>query len=178
MSRAHSKIRSRCLTLACDPTSKTLSTVAPHRVLKAWLIVMMSAWSGAALAAPPPPPGGPHALYHGGDNQAGYPSITSVGVDDSLAAAPLRLLVSATPNPSRGEVRFLAQAPRRGVVRVRLVSVDGRRVREWRSMAASGWIEWRWDGRDQRGLPVANGMYFYAFEVGEERAIGRLVLIR
>ena len=139
---------------------------------------MMLLVVATAIAAPPPPPGGPHALHHGGDNQAGYPPITTLGVGDSLAAAPLRLRVSAAPNPSRGEVRFLAQAPRGGAVRVRLLSVDGRRVREWRSTAASGSIEWRWDGRDQRGAPVANGMYFYRFEVGEERTTGRLVLIR
>jgi hypothetical protein len=131
-------------------------------------------------AAPPPPPGGPHPIYHGGDNQAGFPSLTFVGVDDPEAAAPaLRLSVAAAPNPSRGEVRFRIQAPRGGALQLRIYSVSGRRVREWRSTVASGgWVDWRWDGRDQRGARAANGVYFYRCEMEDERISGRLVLLR
>jgi len=36
----------------------------------------------------------------------------------------------------------------------------------------------RWDGRDDRGEPVASGIYFCRMETGRFRATRKLVLLR
>ena len=125
------------------------------------------------------PPGGPHPLYHGGDNQATYPPLSSVGVGDSIPSPiALRFAFLCYPNPSRGGTRFRAMAVAGEEVRVRLFSVTGRLVREWRqSGAGPRWLEWEWDGRDAHGRTALPGLYFYRADSGRERVRGKLVLL-
>ena len=152
------------------------------RASRSFVVVLIATvlsvlWAAKTLGAPPPtPPGGPHPLYRGGDNQAGYPPISNVAVDNSPRIA--RFVVTAMPNPSRGGMRFRATLPSAGTLRVRLFSVDGRRVREWKRSADSGAIEWAWDGRDQQGRQVPDGVYYYSAAIAAQSFSGRLVVLR
>src|SRR6059036_1640744 len=69
-------------------------------------------WLDAAQAAPPRPPGGPHRIYRGGDNQAGYPPLSFVGVGGPSTGSGVQLRVLTMPNPARGIARFRVQALR------------------------------------------------------------------
>lgn len=125
------------------------------------------------------PPGGPHALYHGGDNQAQYPALTSTAVEEGVPSPlAIRLTVRSFPNPARGAARFRALAGAGDEIRVRLYSVTGRLVREWRKTGAgSSGVEWSWDALDASGRAAPPGLYFYRAEAGNQRAQGRLVLL-
>jgi hypothetical protein len=124
-----------------------------------------------------PPPGGPHPLWHGGNNQAGYPSIASTAVPDPVAA-PIQLALRCWPNPSRGITRFQALANPGETIRVGVFSVSGRRVREWNIVGAGPrGVEWTWDARDGHGRATSPGLYFYRAESGKERVQGKFVLL-
>src|SRR5262245_60612066 len=74
-------------------------------------LVLTLAFASASGAGSYCPPGGPHPLFHGGDNQATYPPITTVAVETQAAGAPaVRLAITCHPNPSRGAVTFRAHA--------------------------------------------------------------------
>jgi hypothetical protein len=133
----------------------------------------------AAPAATYRAPGGPLPISRGGDNEAGYPPLSTVAVEEPAARAPaVRLALSCYPNPSRGTMSFRVFA-RPGVgVRVRLFAVNGRMVREWQRFGAGrSPVEWTWDGRDAHGRAVAAGLYFYRADAGSERVQGKLVVL-
>lgn len=39
-------------------------------------------------------------------------------------------------------------------------------------------LQWEWDGLDERGLPVANGVYLVTTSLGTQRMIGKLIKLR
>jgi len=64
-------------------------------------------------------------------------------------------------------------------VRVAIYDAAGRLVAEpLRDAAVSGQQVVRWDGLDQRGIPVPSGTYFYRGTSGDAMAGGRIVVMR
>jgi subtilisin family serine protease len=101
---------------------------------------------------------------------------TAVAAEMRSPAGPR---MAAAPNPlsGPGEIRFAL--PAAGRARVTLYDASGRLVRELADGAfAGGPHAVRWDARDDRGLPVASGIYFARLEVGAKRVDSKVVLIR
>jgi subtilisin family serine protease len=101
---------------------------------------------------------------------------TAVAADAPSPAGPR---MAAAPNPlsGPGEIRFAL--PAAGRARVTLYDASGRLVRELADGAfAGGPHAVRWDARDDRGRPVASGIYFARLEVGAKRVDSKVVLIR
>ncbi len=83
------------------------------------------------------------------------------------------------PNPFRARTTLEFTLPERRDVRLVIYDVLGRRVRTLvdRSFDA-GRHTMRWDGRNTSGQPVASGIYLGRLEVGDQRQVQRLVLVR
>jgi len=83
------------------------------------------------------------------------------------------------PNPFRARTTLEFILPERRDVRLVIYDVLGRRVRTLvdRSFDA-GRHTMRWDGRNTFGQPVASGIYLGRLEVGDQRQVQRLVLVR
>ena len=43
---------------------------------------------------------------------------------------------------------------------------------------SAGAYQARWNARDAQGLPVASGVYYYALEVGPQREMRKMTLLR
>jgi hypothetical protein len=97
-----------------------------------WCIV------GSALVSVEPPPG---------------------GID---AALPRSLDFGAPrPNPARDAARFAVDLPREARIDLRVLDIQGRRVRVVESGSRSaGFHAVSWDGRDDAGLFVGSGVYY------------------
>ena len=92
--------------------------------------------------------------------------------------ARVRLWQNA-PNPFAAgtRVRFSLNRPR--VVSLKILDVDGRVVRSLVSgRMEEGRHEVSWDGTDQRGRPVASGVYFYRLATPESVLVKRMVVAR
>ena len=64
-------------------------------------------------------------------------------------------------------------------VRINLWDLQGHKVREIEhsgSMSA-GYHEASWDGKDERGLPVASGVYILGFEAGSFHQSERVIVL-
>jgi hypothetical protein len=91
---------------------------------------------------------------------SGYlvPTTTS-SVIPSAESSPLGM--RAAPNPSTNEVELSFDLARPQAVVLGVFSVEGRRVRMLhRGTMEAGQHRFSWDGLDDRGRPVADGMYF------------------
>ncbi|MBD3161888.1 MAG: hypothetical protein GF346_06380 [Candidatus Eisenbacteria bacterium] len=94
-------------------------------------------------------------------------------------AAPERFRVEAAPNPLRNATDLRVMLQRPAAVSVRIVDLNGRTVRT----RAVGRLEagvhpLRWDGTDDAGNRLPDGVYFYRVDAGAESAGGKLTLRR
>jgi len=83
------------------------------------------------------------------------------------------------PNPFNPTTSIDYQIPKAGQVTLDIYDILGQRVRRlmdgWHE---SGYYSAEWDGRDDAGLPVANGIYIYRFRAGGYQAARKMILLR
>jgi len=101
-----------------------------------------------------------------------------VAPGSSRTIASLRLM-PVRPNPARGAVSLAFELPRASRARLALYDVQGARVRTLADRDfPAGAHALRWDGRDDSGRAVANGVYFAQIEMDGIRATRRMVMLR
>lgn len=84
----------------------------------------------------------------------------------------------AHPNPFRERTRFEFELPEARKLRLRIRDVHGRIVRHFVDRKkGAGEQRLIWDGRNENGMRVPDGIYFYEGRVGEERFSGKLVKV-
>jgi serine protease len=82
-------------------------------------------------------------------------------------------------NPARGPTTLEFRTTRAGVVRIRVYDVRGALVRTLLdSHAVEGVTRIDWDGRDQRGVPASNGVYFLRIETVDGTATRKVAFLR
>ena len=99
-------------------------------------------------------------------------------VQSAIVPTTLQLLPNY-PNPFRARTTLEFTLPERGDVRLVVYDVLGRRVRTLVDQSYdAGRHVVRWDGRNDTGQAVASGIYLGRLEVGDQRHVQRLVLVR
>ena len=83
------------------------------------------------------------------------------------------------PNPFNPATTIRYELKEAGAVTLRIYDVMGQQVRELvNAPQSSGRHQVTWEGRDQTGAQVANGVYFYVLRAGEFRALRKMVLMK
>jgi hypothetical protein len=104
--------------------------------------------------------------------------FVSTGVTGSGPTAPFALH-SNRPNPFNPLTTIRFSLPERALVRILVHDAAGRLVNELLPGACPpGEHEVVWDGTNSSGEAVGSGVYFYTVEAGEERASGKMVLLK
>jgi hypothetical protein len=106
--------------------------------------------------------------------------------DDTAVGAPLPVgvagglsLEAPHPNPASAGTRFAWSQPAPGAVSVRVVDVRGRNVRRFPTQARpAGRHELAWDGRDEAGRRVADGIYWVRLSFGDTSAARPVTVLR
>lgn len=88
-------------------------------------------------------------------------------------------LLGARPNPmsDHGMLSFNLEAP--GTASLKIYNVGGQLVKTvFQGHAGAGLHTVQWNGRDEQGKQVSNGIYFYKLEAGQSRLTNKLVILR
>ncbi len=102
--------------------------------------------------------------------------VESTGVGETVGRLAL---YAASPNPFGGSAKISFAMPARGDAELSVYSVDGRLVRTLVSgEAGPGQVDLTWDGRDNSGSRVGNGLYFMRLTAAGETRHGKLVVLR
>jgi hypothetical protein len=103
----------------------------------------------------------------------------SSGVEDGAVGAA-RIALSNRPNPFRSETGIAYHVPAPGAVDLAIYDVTGRLVRTLLDGEAvsAGSHEIAWDGRDDRGIEAATGIYFARIAAAGGGAAIKVALIR
>ena len=81
------------------------------------------------------------------------------------------------PNPFNNETIIEYGLPSASQVRVIIYNLKGQVVRTLvDGYEAAGFKKAQWDGRDHQGIEVGSGLYFVTFEVGNIRAVRKVIL--
>jgi hypothetical protein len=109
-------------------------------------------------------------------------AVVRVGAGSPSAVPVPRVGVSGlrvAPNPFNPRTQIAFEAEQAGPVTVDVHAVDGRRVRTlWQGDVAAGTWHHDWDGCDDRGRPVAAGVYLVRLRTGAEVLTTRATLVR
>jgi hypothetical protein len=85
----------------------------------------------------------------------------------------------AYPNPFNPSTQIRFSMKDNGIASLRIYNLHGQLIRELlHKQGAAGEHILTWDGRDERGVAAASGVYFIRFEVGNEVKIGKIMLVR
>ncbi|MEZ4387251.1 MAG: C25 family cysteine peptidase [Candidatus Krumholzibacteriia bacterium] len=108
---------------------------------------------------------------------AGYGVSTAVDDDPPL---PLALALAGNhPNPFNPATTIEFAVPRTGEVELAVFDVAGRRVATLvRGVVAAGQHQVVWQGRDDRGLQVASGVYFCRLADGQSLQSRKMLLVK
>ena len=88
-------------------------------------------------------------------------------------------LHASSPNPMRNSTTIGFAVPRNGQVRLRVYDVAGRHVRTLiDENLTRGTGVTVWDGNNEQGQQVADGVYFYRLEAGAQSETRKLLLVR
>ncbi|MEZ4654519.1 MAG: FlgD immunoglobulin-like domain containing protein [Candidatus Eisenbacteria bacterium] len=126
----------------------------------------------------------PFAVYHvtTSDHAGNESGDANVGNTSSAPQTDLPrsfALDAAYPNPLRSSSTITFDMPESAPVTLRIVDVAGRQVRVLvEGQLTAGRHAASWDGRNERGVPLAPGVYFARLEAGSFRAGQRLVVVR
>ncbi len=91
------------------------------------------------------------------------------------------------PNPFSDATQFTFEVSRSAEAEIRIYTVDGRRIRRIEGIAAQPGFNWvDWDGRDERGDALSNGVYLYTVTaragIGGRKAeaseVGKMIKMR
>ena len=90
------------------------------------------------------------------------------GIDDLTTQAPTTFDIAQNyPNPFNPSTTLKFQLPKASDVRLTIYSILGQKVRTLlNSRLEAGYHEIQWDGRNDRGIQQASGLYIYRFTAG------------
>lgn len=92
----------------------------------------------------------------------------SVGLDDNTMIPDKTMLHQNYPNPFNTQTTIDYQLRKAGLVTVEIYDVLGQRVRTLINLhKPAGYYNVQWDGRNDRGLFITSGIYFYEMKVGD-----------
>jgi len=104
--------------------------------------------------------------------------VTSVERDPGVIPASFALLQNY-PNPFNPETKIRYDVGKQEFVRIEVIDMLGRRVRTLvNSDHQAGRYTVTWDGRDDEGVEVSSGAYFYRMQSGEIVLTRKLLLLR
>ena len=128
-----------------------------------WCVVARDGHGGECLATP------------GTGIFSTVPAVS--GVDPEISS--VFAVGLATPNPARSSSAVRFNLPQAGAVLADVFDVGGRRVRRLiDATLAGGAHEAAWDGRDDSGASMAQGVYYYRVSTPQGREVRRVVLTR
>jgi flagellar hook capping protein FlgD len=83
------------------------------------------------------------------------------------------------PNPFNPETVISYQLSEQADVQLLIYNIKGQLVRELiDNQVDAGGYKVRWNGKDQYGLPVTSGVYFYKLQAGKFSSVKKMILIK
>ncbi len=120
----------------------------------------------------------------GGGKACGFPNLNNSFVVIEAGIAELKvpsitMLYPAAPNPSLGIVNIKYSLSKSANVSLRIYDITGRVVKTLvATKKKTGIHTLKWNGKNDAGTKLANGIYFYGFKSDEYHKTGKIIFLR
>jgi hypothetical protein len=122
-------------------------------------------------------------------NQTYYYQLVEVSTSGSQIFGPITVTTEALPisfalayprpNPFAGESKIYYQIPERSRVSLKIYNITGQMVSTLvNDVKAAGYYYATWNGKNDQGVTLPNGIYFYRLEAGNNKATRKITLIK
>uniref|UniRef100_A0A7V0Z680 T9SS type A sorting domain-containing protein n=1 Tax=candidate division WOR-3 bacterium TaxID=2052148 RepID=A0A7V0Z680_UNCW3 len=101
-----------------------------------------------------------------------------VGVEEGSELRVESLKLNVYPNPSTGYVNISYHLPLKSIISLRIYDLFGRLVKTFNKESDEGTHTIIWDGKDENGKKVREGIYFYYFITENLSSTGKLAIIK
>ena len=116
-------------------------------------------------------------LYQYEEEIGGSGGGGAMGEEIGLSLRPV--LYNSLPNPFCSQTKIRYQLPNQKQVSLKVYDIAGREVRTLvNTTQKTGDYRVKWDGKNNEGRLLGNGIYFYSLKTADFTAIKKLVLIR
>lgn len=135
---------------------------------------------GVTFAVPPPVPEGSYTLCVTATiGEASSEDCATLEVAGAAAVSSLEPTVLSSPNPFNAQTRISYVVAVGAHVKLDIFNMLGRRVTTlFNAYADPGNYSVVWDGRDESGASVASGTYLYRLEVGDQKWVRQMTLLK
>ncbi|MGQ9708735.1 MAG: FlgD immunoglobulin-like domain containing protein, partial [bacterium] len=122
-------------------------------------------------------PHNPHIVWLGTSGTGVYRGEFSITpIEESVNSF---CIYSNLPNPFKSQTAISYSLPYRGNVSLQIFDLSGRLIRNlFNGEKSPGVHTVKWDGKDDKGSKVVQGIYFYMLELQGRRMHQKLVLLR
>lgn len=104
---------------------------------------------------------------------------TETYVSDITSSIPSHILENNYPNPFNNKTTIPYKLSRFGWVELSIYNVTGQRLKKLvNEMQDRGWYTAVWDGRDENGMEVGSGLYFYQLHAEQMVLTKKLLFLR
>jgi hypothetical protein len=108
--------------------------------------------------------------------QGGMIDVLELGVSEKEHLIRPAGKINVYPNPCAKGTKFNFSLPAGKEYRIDFFNVAGRRVKTLKGISSGNSQSTTWNLRDDKGVPVTSGVYFYCFESDRKRIGGKLVI--
>lgn len=115
---------------------------------------------------------GTRETYQGGNVDL----LDLVGIDEEVSSEVSSRIVKPTPNPCIDGTRFVFTLPTGTLYEIALYDISGRHIKTMKGVASQNTESVKWNLKDDNGVEVSRGVYFYRFMSNEIEASGKLVV--
>jgi hypothetical protein len=109
-----------------------------------------------------------------------YVPITDIDADNQPAIVPEQFaLLQNYPNPFNPVTTIQFIIPATGKVEIKIYNLNGSLVRElFTGEKDSGEYSYQWDGKDDRGITIASGVYFYSVQFNNSQLTKKMIYLK
>ena len=120
------------------------------------------------------------STYRGNHHRDGYFDITLASTSFDGTIIPTKYVLDNNyPNPFNPITRFTYSLPKDSRVKVTIHDINGRIVKTLiDDRQAAGKRSVTWNAKNDKGLPVATGLYFYRMESGDFQSTKKMILLK
>jgi len=107
-------------------------------------------------------------------------TVSQVGNDDAVSAMMPKLELYPNPFSYRngGSMNIKLSVPEKSDVQVNVYNVKGQLMVSKKEFGVKGMINLSWDGKDNKGNAIANGVYFVKSQIGKKTQIKKCLVLK
>ena len=120
------------------------------------------------------------STYRGNHHRDGYFDVTLASTSFDGTIIPTKYVLDNNyPNPFNPITRFTYSLPKDSRVKITIHDINGRVVKTLTDdRQAAGKRSVTWNAKNDKGLPVATGLYFYRMESGDFQSTKKMILLK